>query len=128
MDSSTSGNLPMKANLESDLLKSDTIIQKCKHSEAYSQNLYACLCNNRFFYGDEEWACSWRYAGGIIADLRSNGEDYMDWYCSGIGGLNQNYVEESVVTDEIRSDLMKLGWIVKPYEPRLEPGVYRNVW
>jgi hypothetical protein len=118
----------MKPDLEKDLFKSDTIVEKCKHSDVYSQNLYAALCNNRFFYNDEEWTCSWRYAGGIIADLRSNGEDYMDWYCSGIGGLNQNYVGESVVTDEIRLDLMKLGWVVKPYEPRLEPGVYRNVW
>jgi len=128
MDSSTCGNLPMKPDLEKDLFKSDTIVEKCKHSDIYSQNLYAALCNNRFFYNDEEWSCSWRYAGGIVADLRSNGEDYMDWYCSGIGGLSQNYVGESVVTDEIRLDLMKLGWVVKPYEPRLEPGVYINVW
>jgi hypothetical protein len=128
MDSSTRGNLPMKPDLEKDLFKSDTIVEKCKHSDIYSQNLYAALCNNRFFYNDEEWSCSWRYAGGIVADLRSNGEDYMDWYCSGIGDVNGNYVGESVVTDEIRLDLMKLGWIVKPYEPRLEPGVYRNVW
>jgi len=128
MDSSTRGNLPMKPNLENDLLKSDIIAEKCKNSDIYSQNLYAALCNNRFFYNDEEWTCSWRYAGGIVADLRSNGEDYMDWYCSGIGGLSENYVSESVVTDEIRLDLMKLGWTVKPYEPRLEPGVYTNVW
>jgi hypothetical protein len=118
----------MKPNLENDLFKSDTIVEKCKHSNIYSQNLYAALCNNRFFYNDQEWTCSWRYAGGIIADIRNNGEDYMDWYCSGIGDVNGNYVGESVVTDEIRLDLMKLGWIVKPYEPRLEPGVYRNVW
>jgi hypothetical protein len=25
-------------------------------------------------------------------------------------------------------DLMKLGWVVRPYEPKLEPGVYTNVW
>jgi hypothetical protein len=118
----------MNPNLELDLLKSEEIINKCIHSSVYSQNLYAALCNNTFFYGDKEWSCSWRYAGGIIADLRSKGEDYMDWYCSGIGGLNQNYVEESIVTEEITLDLMKLGWTVKPYEPRLEPGVYKNVW
>lgn len=121
-------NSEVKPNLELDLLNNKEIVSKCVHSSIYSQNLYAALCNNRFFYGEHEWTCSWRYAGGIIADLRSNGEDYMDWYCSGIGGLNQNYVEESVVTDEIRLDLIKLGWIVKPYEPISEPGVYTNVW
>ena len=117
----------MKPNLDSDLLKSDTIVEKCKHSEVYSQNLYSALCNNRFFYGDEEWTCSWRMSGGIVADLRNQGESYLDFYCSGMG-IKKGYVSESVVTDEIRLDLMKLGWIVKPYEPRLEPGVYRNVW
>jgi hypothetical protein len=40
----------------------------------------------------------------------------------------EGYVSESVVTDEISLDLMKLGWIVKPYEPRLLPGIYQNIW
>ena len=127
MVSSTNGNLPMKANLELDLMKSDEIANKCIHSEIYSQNLYAALCNNRFFYGDEEWTCSWRFAGGIVADIRDKGEDYMDWYCSGIGS-KEGYVSEGSVTDEIKLDLIKLGWIVKPYEPKLEPGIYKNVW
>jgi len=117
-----------KPNLESDLFSSETIVEKCKNSDIYSQNLYAAMANNRFFYGEEEWGTSWRGAGGIVADIRDCGEDYMDWYCSGIGDVNGNYVGESVVTDEIRLDLMKLGWIAKPYEPRLEPGVYINVW
>ena len=74
--------------------------------------------NNRFFYGDKEWTCSWRMAGGIVADIIKDG-NYMDWYCSG---------NESVVTDEIKLDLMIMGWTVKPYEPRLQPGIYRNEW
>lgn len=117
----------MKHNLENDLLSSTTILDKCRNSKVYSQNLYAALCNNRFFYGDNEWTCSWRYAGGIIADILQSG-DYMDWYCSGVGSSINGYVRESDVTEEIRLDLIKLGWIIKPYEPRLEPGVYRNEW
>jgi hypothetical protein len=117
----------MKPNLELDLFKSDTIIEKCKHSDVYSQNLYACLCNNRFFYGDEEWTCSWRMSGGIVADIRNEGGSYLDYYCSGMAD-KEGYVPESVVTDELRLDLMKLGWVVRPYEPKLEPGVYTNVW
>lgn len=117
----------MKPNLELDLMKSDDIANKCKYSDIYSQNLYAALCNNRFFYGDEEWTCSWRHSGNIVADLRNKGEDYIDWYCSGMSS-KEGYVEEGFVTDEIKLDLIKLGWIVKPYEPRLEPGIYRNEW
>ena len=105
----------MKHNLENDLLSSATIIDKCRNSKVYSQNLYAALCNNRFFYGDNEWTCSWRYAGGIIADIIQSG-DYMDWYCSGIGSNIDGYVGESEVTDEIRIDLNKIGWVVQPYD------------
>jgi len=72
----------------------------------------------------EEWSCSWRYAGGIVADMRQQG-DYIDWYCSGIrndyqdeeaGNLydQRKYVPEGCITDEIRSDLQRLGWAVAP--------------
>ena len=65
--------------------------------------------------------------------FRSAGEgDYIDWYCSGIRGeladderaqmtaesiarcewMQTNFVGEGHVTDEIREDLLKLGWIV----------------
>lgn len=113
----------MDVNLEKDLFNNETIIQKCKHSQVYAQNLYAALCNNRFFYGDKEWTCSWRYAGGIVANIRNCGEDYITFYCSGIGtdaGNNEGlgFVAESFVTDEIRLDLMKMGWEVKPYESK----------
>ena len=85
-----------KADLEQDLLKTTYIIDKCKNSETYSQNLYAAMCNNLFYKNDEEWSCSWRYAGGLVADLRNMGEDYLDWYCSGIWNIDSNlgYVSE----------------------------------
>ena len=113
-----------KPSLENDLLNSEYIKNKCKISDAYSQNLYAAMANNLFYKNDEEWSCSWRYAGGIVADIRNVGESYIDWYCSGIGGfrestsvpsLTNGYVGESFVTDEIRSDLLELGWIIKEY-------------
>ena len=105
----------MKPDLEKDLLSNQTILDKCQNSAVYSQNLYAALCNNRFFYGKEEWTCSWRMSGAIIADIRNYGEDYIHWYCSGMINAD-GYVSESVVTDEIRLDLAKIGWTVKPYE------------
>jgi hypothetical protein len=113
-------------NLEYDLRTTQWIVDKVKSSDQYAQNLYAALCNNDFqraevwpILTDKFWSCSWRYAGGIVANMREEG-DYINWYCSGIGdGLGngdsdgtKGYVGESVVTDEIKDDLAKLGWIV----------------
>lgn len=119
-----------EVNLEYDLLTTDWILEKVRSSETYAQNLYASMCNNEFqklevipILKNKKWSCSWRYAGGIVADMRQEG-DYIDWYCSGIrdtGDDNESidtnydkrsYVSECVVTDEIREDLKKLGWIV----------------
>lgn len=115
-------------NMEYDLLTTDWILEKVRASEDYAQNLYAAICNNDFqklevlpILKNQTWSASWRYAGGIIADMRQEG-DYIDWYCSGIGnkelgnGLSgadgTGYVPEKVVTEEIQNDLKKLGWIV----------------
>ena len=125
-----------KDNLEYDLLTTDWIIEKAKSDKIYAQHLYAAMCNNDFMRNDvwpilteKKWSCSWRHAGSIIADMREEG-DYMDWYCSGIVDLDEDhieiasdekkkaylesraYVSESVVTEEIRKDLLKLSWIV----------------
>lgn len=106
--------MPQQPNLEKDLLDNEWIKNKCVHSIVYSQNLYAALCNNRLFYGDEEWTCSWRYSGGLVSEI-NGGCDYMDFYCSGIVDVD-GFVSEGFVTHEIRNDLLELGWIVKPYE------------
>lgn len=105
-------------NLEYDLRSTDWICKKVKDSEVYAQNLYAALCNNDFqklevipILKEETWGCSWRYAGGIIADMREEG-DYIDWYCSGIGYHNEQFVGEGVVTDEVLDDIKTLGWIL----------------
>ena len=108
----------MKANLETDLIKTDWITYKCKHNQTYAQNLYAALCNNRFFKNDHEWTCSWRYAGGIVSILIGQG-NYMDYYCSGIATGDNGFVSEGEVTSEISNDLLNLGWSIKPYERNL---------
>jgi hypothetical protein len=128
-----------KHNLEFDLRTADWMVAKVRDSRVYAQNLYAALCNNDFqkqdvwtILKDQTWGASWRSAGGIVADMRGEG-DYIDWYCSGIRDttpmeqpewnmltLEQQtfykegiaYVSESVVTDEIREDLARLGWSV----------------
>jgi hypothetical protein len=122
-----------KNNLEWDLVTTDWILEKVRNSDSYAQNLYAALCNMQWHNSEmwktlkeEYWHCSWRYAGGIVADMRQKG-DYIDWYCSGIRNVDydeevnkewdkRSYVAESVVTDEIREDLAKLGWFPIPYK------------
>ena len=125
-----------KNNLEYDLRSTDWICDKAKTREEYAQNIYAALCNQSWQKNDvwprlkgQTWSCSWRYAGGIVADMREEG-DYMDWYCSGIRGgaaldddqltpeqqarvewYDRHFVGEGHVTDEIREDFFRLGWI-----------------
>jgi hypothetical protein len=126
-------------NMEYDLRSTQWIVDKVKGDDVYAQHLYAAMCNNDFTKNDvwpilteKRWGASWRHAGGIIADMQEKG-DYIDWYCSGIRDAKElddaefqaltkeqqegyiqgkKFVPESVVTDEIREDLLKLGWIV----------------
>jgi hypothetical protein len=128
-----------KNNMEYDLRSTNWILEKVRGDDVYAQNLYAAMCNNDFQRLDtwpilkgETWSCSWRHAGGIIADMQEKG-DYIDWYCSGIQN-NEDYTEEwftkateeeikhakqlmafvpeSLVTNEIADDLERLGWAV----------------
>jgi hypothetical protein len=116
-----------KNNLEYDLRKTEWVVTRTKEDLVYAQNLYAALCNNQFVKNEvfpilkgDYWSCSWRYAGGILADMRNEG-DYMDYYCSGSGGPtgdmgSAGYLPEGVVSETIEEDLKKLGWLVIPYE------------
>lgn len=116
-------NVPDSPNLEHDLRSADWILTKVCTSEAYAQNLYAAMCNMEFIKNevwpllqDQRWSCSWRYAGGIIANMQEKG-DYMNWYCSGIGPKGESgFVSEGTVTDEVREDLQKLGWSAVEWE------------
>jgi len=113
-----------KDNLEYDLRSTKWICDRTKSTKTYAQNLYAALCNNDFQKNEvwprlenKTWGCSWRHAGGILANMREEG-DYIDWYCSGIQGepdadwVDLGHVPEGTVTDQIREDLFRLGWIV----------------
>ena len=120
-------------NLEHDITATAWFCEKIRTSDAYAQNLYAAMCNMRFMKLDvvpilkeDYWSASWRASGGIVARIQGKG-DYMNWYCSGMGGFaaladetdddakelfdRLGYVPEGVVTDEIREDLKKIGWI-----------------
>ena len=68
-------------NLEYDLRSTKWICDKVKVREEYAQNLYAAMCNNEFQKQDvwtlltgKTYSCSWRYAGGIVADMQEKGD------------------------------------------------------
>jgi len=124
-------------DLEADIQNCPEVVDKVINRDDYAQNLYAAMCNTRWIPADvfdilkeDFWHCSWRAAGGIVANIQRKG-DYMNWYCSGMGGFTsfadeteeetqahmaaKKYVSEGTVTDEIRADLRKLGWIPSPW-------------
>jgi hypothetical protein len=127
-------------NMEFDMRSADWMVDKVRESRVYAQHLYAAMCNNEFqkwevwpILKDQRWSASWRSAGGIVADMRGEG-DYIDWYCSGIGIRDpledgewermtaeqqiiykerEASVPEGMITDEIKDDLKRLGWIFR---------------
>ncbi len=126
-----------RPDLVEDIRNSPEIMAKIRAEDRrYAQNLYAAWCNMQWckretwpILAEEYWSASWRSAGGIVADLRNQGEDYMDYYCSGMrGGLSYNpdddndyfektgYQSEGVVSEEVATDLDKLGWFPVPYD------------
>jgi len=126
-----------KNNMEFDMRSSEWMVAKVRESRVYAQHLYAAMCNNDFqqlevfpILKDQRWSASWRYAGGIVAHMRGEG-DYIEWYCSGIKNHNpitqeefndltqeqqtfhkesEAFVSEGMITEEIMEDLKKLGW------------------
>lgn len=98
-----------KANLERDLTDDQRIKDLVCGSEDFAGRLYAALCNIRWFHdrSGEEWTCTWRYAGGVVAHLVARGEDYLSYYCGG---------NEGIVAPDIAAELKRLGWSWKEYE------------
>lgn len=120
-------------DLAEDIAATPALVVKIKERDDYAQNLYAAMCNMQWqktdvmpILKDELWSCTWRSAGGIVADLRGEG-DYLSWYCSGISGgsylqddyddlVDKGYVKESHITDEILADLKQIGWHPVPWK------------
>ena len=130
--------MPDYPDLQVDFSKHQWFLEKVRNNKAYAQNLYSALCNMQWqklevipILKSELWSCSWRSAGAIVASIRGAGEDYLDWYCSGMGGFTafadedpeeterefkaRGYVPEGVVTEEIKEDLNKMGWVPVPW-------------
>jgi hypothetical protein len=90
---------------------------------AIAEEFYSALCNVNWYIKrspepeedliirklkgerDGYWTCSWRTAGGYIAEIRNTHhdkkEDYMDFYCSG---------NEGIISDLVRECFDRMGW------------------
>lgn len=99
----------MTPDLEADLNASQAVKERVRSDSVFAQNLYASLCNVEWVKEGKPWSCSWRYAGGVVADLEAVGGDYLDYYCSGIASA-EGLVEEGTVSDIVRGELLELGW------------------
>ena len=96
-----------------DRVKTSSFLGRFK-DDVFAQNFYAAFCNNEFYVdgGTTIATYSWRKSGGIVAEIRDlvgiSGEDYLDWYCSGMY-KQEGYVQEDVITDDVRECLMQIG-------------------
>ena len=79
-------------NLLEIIKKDEELLEKVKDID-FAKNLYSSLSNTIWYNNvtKDIYSCSWRFAGGLVAELRNNNEDYLDFYCSGGEG---NYYSE----------------------------------
>jgi len=96
------------------------LVPKLKKDKEFATDVYRALCNMRWRnkWSLKRYSCSWRYAGGLIARLRDQGEDYLDFYCSG---------NEGKVTEKIRKIFDDLGWLPSPWPDKDESNFDRAV-
>ena len=119
----------MDVSLETEM-KADAIVIAYLQDVEVAKNFYRALSNMRWrkiivardahkqtiakLKGEElgVWSCSWRYAAGVIADIRNTHynttEDYMDFYCSG---------SEGEVTSPVKECFNRMGWEPYPWPP-----------
>ena len=97
-------------NLELSILLNEKMHKKIIEDDSYARDFYGALCNNELFdNGELTDGYTSREAGGLIAFIRKNGS-YLDWYCSG---------NEGKVTDEVRQDLLDMGYTLEKMRSRL---------
>lgn len=117
----------MRYSLEEEMSADKDIISLLADRDIACE-FYAALCNMRWMKKinlpeDEQiidklkgedrtlWSCSWRYAGGIIADIRNAAyntkEDYLDFYCSG---------KEGYVSPTVENNFERIGWVPNEWD------------
>ena len=104
---SGTGHIREDVDFHRDLL---TLKDRMVSDDKFAKDIYGALCNMRWQRKDDEkniYSCSWRYAGGLVSDIRDKGEYYLDYYCSG---------NEGMVTEEVKKEFDKLGWKPLPWD------------
>ena len=94
-------------SLELELYQAKHIVKMCvADPKGFATDLYSALCNVTWRHKEtgNEFSCSWRYAGGIVSTMSHSMDDHMIYYGTG---------NEGTVTDEILTELDKLGWVPK---------------
>ena len=71
----------MQYDLKADIARTPELVAKICSRDDYAQNLYAAFCNMQWqrsetfpILKNELWSVSWRSAGGIVAELRGQGD------------------------------------------------------
>lgn len=98
----------------------DGLGDNIKDDEIATQ-LWSALANVEWYHPEsgESASYSFRAAGGLVADLRDMGENYLDWYCCG---------PYATVSDYIARVLRKQGWIYDDMGSICdEPGCLKSV-
>ncbi|MGH2876473.1 MAG: hypothetical protein ACRDLV_09500 [Solirubrobacteraceae bacterium] len=87
--------------LEADLV---ALAGRLRADDAFADELYCALCNADWEHDDgSEWHGSWRYAAGLVADLRELDECYLDFYCS-------PRCAEGTISERVAVAMAQLGW------------------
>lgn len=112
-------------NLEYEMEHDPIIIALISDIEI-AKDFYRALCNMQWLANpigpddevivsrlkgeDNLWSCSWRSAGGIIADIRTKHynvrENYLTYYCSG---------DEGMISDTVKECFYRMGWTPKEW-------------
>ena len=107
----------LKKSLELALYGDDEFLMAVRDID-FAHSAYDALCNTVWINDDRErWSASMRYAAGMIATARDQGEDYVDFYLSDSVGSSDLH------SRTFRKILARLGW--RRITPEEEAEDYR---
>lgn len=106
-------------NLEKALKKDEEFLALLK-DEGFACAAYESFCNQVYINEKRErFSCSWRYAGRIVAEMRDEGEDYLDYYLG-------DYIERSGLDqvplhrNKVQEVYNRLGWRLLTIEDQVQ--------
>ena len=116
------GDVP---DLAADLSADAAFVERVR-DVGFAHAVYASLCNTEWRKDPSRrrWSCSWRTAGGLVADLRQLDESYIDFYLQDHvleGGLPARPAKRRALSLEVLGHYRRLGWhLVEAAEARAD--------